>query len=404
MTRKAKKGGPRKNASAGKPYPEFPLTPHASGRWRKVYRGTAYWFGPLYDWEAALDRYKHDWPYIIAGKRPPAQGVAGEYQTLVDAINIFLAAKDDHRKNGELSDVMLADYLATAKLILKAVDGNRDVDSIDQEDFRDIRAKLAKGRGLVTLANHVTRARSIFKFMVEEGLRSAPLHYGQGFSKPTARSIKRHRESQPDKTFTPEELRVLLDAASPAMRAMIYLGLNAAYGNQDLADLNHRDLNFKTGVLKVARGKTGNPRRVPLWPQTIAAIELATERRREPANPENRDAVFLTVNGLRLRRSEVVEVEGGRVKPRVTDGVQVQFRRLLDKTGLHTPGRGFYGLRHTFRTVTDGLADRPAVELVMGHDASGMRAHYVRHESITPDRLQAVADHVRLWLMGGDAE
>lgn len=51
---------PRKNAAEGKPYPEYPLPPHPSGRWRKIHRGTAHYFGELADWEGALERYKHD--------------------------------------------------------------------------------------------------------------------------------------------------------------------------------------------------------------------------------------------------------------------------------------------------------------------------------------------------------
>ena len=50
------------------------------------------------------------------------------------------------------------------------------------DDFRKLRASLAKGRGPVWLRNEMQRVRSIFKFAFDEGLILTPVRFGQGRS------------------------------------------------------------------------------------------------------------------------------------------------------------------------------------------------------------------------------
>jgi hypothetical protein len=353
--------------------------------------------------EAAYERYKHAWPYITAGKPVPPMkddGQTGDYQTLDDSINLFLESCDNRVQSGELSARMLTDYATTARLLLEAVDRNRDIETLGPDDFAAIRAELGEGRALQTLANHVTRTRSMFKWIVEAGLRETPINFGPDFRKPHKRRIELEAQDRGDKGFTADEVRKLLKTASMPMRAMLLLGINAAYGNTDIALLDRRHVRLNDGLLVVPRSKTASPRRAALWPETREAIKQALEREDErvrkggPLSDDAVDAVFVTKYGNRWRRFEV----GEDMKPTGTDAVGLAFGRLMDKAKLRRDGRGFYGLRHTFRRAADTHHDRPAADLVMGHAPKDMRGNYVPPEAIEAERVRAVCDHVRAWL------
>ncbi len=59
----AKSIGSRPNKSV-KPYPDFPLTPHPSGRWCKKIRGKLVYFGKIDDLAAAPEKFNREWPYL----------------------------------------------------------------------------------------------------------------------------------------------------------------------------------------------------------------------------------------------------------------------------------------------------------------------------------------------------
>jgi integrase len=84
-----------------------------------------------------------------------------------------------------------------------------------------------------------------------------------------------------------------------------------------------------------------------------------------------------------------------------TDYVSVRFRELVRKLGVHRDGIGFYTLRHVFRTVADAARDPVAIDLIMGHSDPSMGGHY--RERIEDDRLSAVAEYVRGWLIADQA-
>ena len=79
----------RAGGKPAKPYPDFPLFPHATGHWAKKIRGKLHYFGPWGDPEAALAKYLDQRNDLHAGRtsRKSTDGI-----TIRDLLNRFLTA------------------------------------------------------------------------------------------------------------------------------------------------------------------------------------------------------------------------------------------------------------------------------------------------------------------------
>jgi len=393
-----------------KPYDGFPLSAHVhTNRWYKTIAGRRHYFGRLDDWKAAMALYEHQAPYLVEGRTPPPPGREGDPRNVAGVINAFLHAKRRAVDAGEMTERSWAEYHNVGEMIVKTLGRHRDIDTLTPDDFGKLRGAISRTRSPVTVGNLITRCRSIFKFAVEEGITDRAVRYGTQFSKPKRRSIRVDRRSKPRKLFTVEEVHALLAGADVPLRAMILLAVNAGLGNSDLSNLTTDDIDLGAGVVSLYRHKTGADRRAVLWPETIAAVRVAIQTRPDAADPQHADRVFITTHGREWVRTEVHTdtTRAGTQRPRVvrSDNVAQRFNTLLDKAKVSKGGRGFYTLRHTFRTIADAHPDRPAVDLVMGHEnAADMRTEYVDALSVNDERLQAVADHVHQWLFGKPAK
>jgi integrase len=205
--------------------------------------------------------------------------------------------------------------------------------------------------------------------------------------------LERHRKGA--RLIPAADLWKLIDAAGVQLKAMLYLGLNAAYGQKDCADLQRSALMLRPGWLDAPREKTGIARRAPLWKETIDALAQAEKVRPDPKDPADADCVFITSHGRRWVRHHD-QGEGNRGLN--LDAVAFEFRKLAKKAGVTVPG-GPYILRHVFQTIADETKDPAAVRIVMGHTDNSQADCY--REQVGDARLQAVADHVRAWLLSG---
>ncbi|MSQ94330.1 MAG: hypothetical protein EXR98_07210 [Gemmataceae bacterium] len=427
MSKSTRKPGSRKAASERpkKPYPDFPLSPHASGAWQKKIRGKIHYFGKWArvvngkltriegdGWQEALEQYKAEAADLHAGRTPR---VKGDALTVKDLCNRFLTAKQQKIDAGEMSTRMFAEYKLTTERLVARFGKDRPVVDLAADDFEVLRADLAKQFGPVRLGNEIQKVRTIFKYALGQGLIDKPVQYGDEFRKPGKRVMRLHRAKNGKRMFEAKELRAMIAAAGVPLKAMILLGVNAAFGNADCGYLTQSVVDLEAGCVTFPRPKTGIERRAFLWPETIEALRAAIADRPTPKDKADADRVFITKYGNSWSdggMSGAVSLEMGKLlkRPRcpACGKINADAAERCDCGWKPTakqpwenscrPGLGFYALRHTFRTVADATRDFPAVRLVMGHADESIDDVY--REQIDDARLVAVAEHVRAWLFG----
>ena len=381
-----------------KPSKDFPLYAHALGRWAKKVKGKIAYFTYWADdpkGVAALEQWLEDKDDLFAGRKPRKKS---DGLTVGDLCNQFLAHKEALRDNGELNPRTFWGYYATCAGIVAEFRRDCPVADLVPDDFRNLRKTLAKTRKAVALGNEIQRVRSVFKFAFDEGLILAPVRFGQAFGKPKTEVVDKernaHRLEHGVRMFEAEEIRAILAAAKQPLRAMVLLAANTGFGQTDCASLPMKAVNLNAGWVDFPRVKTAVHRRIPLWPETVAAIREWIPLRPTAKDPNDAGLLFLTRCGARW------------VKLNATgspcDALGQEFDKLLTKLGLKRSRRSFYALRHGFETIAGETADQVAVDMIMGHKVSGMKAHYI--ERIGDDRLRRVVEHVRQWVFAETAD
>lgn len=400
------------SAKPVKPYPDFPLSAHSSGKWCKKVRGKIYYFGSWSDPVGALNEWLEHQDSIRAG--------AGKKRSDDDAydigwlVNAFLDSKEQQREQGDLSHRAFNDYFAACTRVAEFFGKGRLLKSIDAPDFKRFRAAFPATWGPTTVNNEIARVSAVFKFAYDVGAVPIPIQKGPNFKRVSKKKQRLHRACQPKKEFTAAELHQLAEAADVQLRAMILLGVNCGYGNADCGRLEIPMIDFERSWIEGLRDKTAIERAAWLWPETVTALKEAIDKRYENAPPSLSSRVFITV-----RRQSWFKEDGN------ADPIAAAFGKLRAKV-LESPvvaelcesgmkeeeaqkeakarwrGVGFYSLRHVFETVAGNSKDQIAVNHVMGHADVSMAAVY--REGIDPERIISVCQHVRDWWLAGKPE
>lgn len=356
-----------------------PLTPHPNGQYVKKINGRLRYFGA--DHEAALARYLREASDLAAGIEPRRTIDPCDF-TIDDLVNEYLEARYGDVEAGDLSARQFQDYRAVAQMLADAWGKALRVESLTPADFGRLRARMSERWGLTRLGNQVGRVRTMFKWAADNGFLRDPIRFGDQFQRPPARLRRIARRERGKRLFTTEEVRGLIQTARGNARAMVLLGINAAFGNKDCSDLRIEHVDLAKALIDHFRMKTGIERTAPLWPETVEAL-------RECIGDRTDGPVFVTRFGNAFVRDKCAYERDGRLaKVTPIDKVGDLFRKISPK-----PRLPFYCLRHTFATIAHETRDGLAVSRIMGHALTGMTAVYV--EEIGIERLRQVVEHVR---------
>lgn len=358
-----------------KPREDFPLYAHAAGMWAKKINGRTIYFGPWGDPIGAEAAYKQHLRDQHRARSPVDDDL--DMGTL---LNLFLERKHAALEAGEITQRTWKDYHATCQMLKKALGVARLVADLAPQDFEVLRKALAERHGPIPLRNQMQRVRSVFKLADDDRLLSRPVHFGGAFKSPSKRVMRQSRHVE---IFTATELRKVIKAAGQPMLSMALLGINCAFGNNDVGALRLDAINLQRGWVEHPRPKTGVARRAKLWPETVKAMREAIKLRPEPKKPEAAELVFVTKYGA----------SWGTQFP-----VTLMFGRLLAELKIERPALNFYALRRTFATVASGSRDQVAVNAIMGHLPPDDEVPGMYRLVVEDDRLAAVAAYVRRWV------
>lgn len=363
-----------------KPSKTFPLFPHANGQWARKILGKVHYFGKWKDIDAALQRYRREHPHLFAGAEPPITN-----GTVASVVKTFLETKAAAVETGDLAQRSYDEYEKTCNIVGATLGRSKPVSEISREDLVRLRLQLVKGqkgkvRKPTSQKRYIGMARVLFNFISEELGQS--IHYRKVLKMPPAKSLRAARNEVGEKLFTAAEINALIANAKPQLKAMILLGINCGFGNQDCSTLPIEQVDIAGGWHRYWRPKTQIARRCPLWPETTAALYAVIKDRTE-------GLVFVTKYGNPWEGK-------GRADP-----ISYEFRKLVNKLKMGRAGvTTFYTLRRTFETIAATTGDQVAVDFIMGHAPSSNDMAAVYRQRTFDSQLQRIVERVHGWLAG----
>jgi integrase len=348
---------------------KFLLTLHSTGQYCKKIKGKMHYFGK--DKKQALERYLEQAAFLHNGKAKMLKTTNGS-MTLKSLCNIYLQYQQSRVTSAEITVRHYADQISCLRKFVSFIGQHRKIDEISTLDLQNYKRRLKR---VYNSAHRINLNISIMKTMFHWAKKNDMLDYIPNIDAiSSAKIIHKQRH-----VFTSEQIHRLFAFADVQMKAMIWLGLNCGFGCTDCAELKWSDLDIVNGRVKLARGKTGVSRDLPLWPETMQSLENI---------PKSGKLVFSSPGNKPLIRTTCQISKDGSGKYSNINLVTSRFGKLMKKAAIRVPkGTGFYTLRRTAATIAARSGDPFAVQRLLGHANLKMATRHVQDVSKQTDRV-----------------
>lgn len=346
---------------------KFPLTLHPTGQYCKKINGKLYYFGT--DKKKAIEKYQGQASYLH-GNKGCRQKKSDDEMTLKELCDLYLQYQHLKVQANALTAQHHNEQIASLKKLMAFIGSSRKIEEISTLDLQSYRRKLQKAYSTAHRMNlHISIMKAMFHWVKKNDVLN---------SIPNIDAVSRGRIVHKQRlTFSPEDIRQLLESADIKMQAMIWLGINCGFGCTDCGELKWSNLDFENSRVKLPRKKTGILRDLPLWAETIEALENI---------PRKGKLVFYTSRGNPFVRTVLKACANGKTKYATQNTITPKFSRLIKKAKLDVPkGTGFYTLRRKAATIAARSGDPFAVQRLLGHADLQMATRYVQDVSKQTD-------------------
>ena len=221
-------------------------------------------------------------------------------------------------------------------------------------DLRSFLFRIGRGRASATLARHMAALRTLYRWLLRTG--TVERSVAEDLQPPR---VGRHLP----RVLSARQTEGMLEPSQPLCardRAILEILYGAGIRVGELCALDVADVDLKSGLVQVRRGKGGKERRVPMGPPAVEAVRDWLDER--GASPET--ALFLNARGTRMSDRSV--------------------RRVVDRAGLAAGVAGVHphALRHSFAThLLDAGADLRGIQELLGHSSLSTTQRYT-HVSV----------------------
>ncbi len=338
---------------------KFPLTLHPTGQYCKKINGKLYYFGS--DKKQALEKYL-DRATCLHGDQKIIQKKFNGEMTLKQLCDLYLKYQLSKVQANDLTARHHNEQTRSLSKFMSYLGPSHKINEISTLDLQSYRRKLQRS---YSIAHRMNLHISIMKAMFHWARKNDVLDSIPNIDAICRGTIK-HKQRL---IFAFKEIRRLIDLADVKMKAMIWLGLNCGFGCTDCSELKWSNVDLANRRIKLARKKTGIPRDLPLWPETIAALKKI---------PRKGKLVFYTSRGNPFLEMSLKIDGNGNFKYISKNSITPKFSRLMKKAEIKVPkGTGFYTLRRTAATVAARSGDPFAVQRLLGHADLQMATRYM---------------------------